>query len=122
MASLPIPRSGFGSAVMDNILYLCGGCNNLSKVSHTHITQPLSVGIQNCSKSAKSEVPSSSGRNCPSASCCKYTVVLCIVYYNIQVSTVDCYDPEKNEWTFGVSKMSTRRSSLGVGVAPTFLF
>lgn len=40
VASLPIPRSGFGSAVMDNILYLCGGCNNLSKVSQVvrHMT------------------------------------------------------------------------------------
>ena len=34
MAPLPIQRSGFGSAVMDNILYLCGGCNNLSKVNY----------------------------------------------------------------------------------------
>ena len=34
VASLPIPRSGFGAAVMDNMLYLCGGCNNLSKVTH----------------------------------------------------------------------------------------
>lgn len=33
MASLPIQRSGFGSAVVDSTLYLVGGCNNLSKVS-----------------------------------------------------------------------------------------
>lgn len=51
----------------------------------------------------------------------------CVGIYNklpnpAQVSTVDCYDPEKNEWTFKVAPMSTRRSSLGVGVAPTFLF
>ena len=32
VASLPIPRSGFGATVMDNALYLCGGCNNFSKV------------------------------------------------------------------------------------------
>ena len=32
MTPLPIQRSGFGSAVMDNLLYVCGGCNNLSKV------------------------------------------------------------------------------------------
>ena len=33
VAPLPIQRSGFGSAVVDNTLYLAGGCNNLSKVS-----------------------------------------------------------------------------------------
>lgn len=32
MAPLPIPRSGFGSAVVDSTLYLVGGCSNLSKV------------------------------------------------------------------------------------------
>ena len=31
-ASLPIQRSGFGSAVVDGFLFLAGGCNNLSKV------------------------------------------------------------------------------------------
>ncbi len=31
-APLPIQRSGFSSAVVDNHLYLVGGCNNLSKV------------------------------------------------------------------------------------------
>jgi N-acetylneuraminic acid mutarotase len=68
VAPLPIQRSGFGSAVVDNTLYLAGGCNNLSKVS-----------------------------------------------------TVDKYDPEKDEWT-SVARMSVRRSGLGVGVAPAFLF
>ena len=48
---------------------------------------------------------------------------VCTMYYgSLKVNTVDCYDPEKNEWTFRVTPMSTRRSSLGVGVAPTFLF
>ena len=68
MSSLPIPRSGFGSAVVDSTLYLVGGCNNLSKVN-----------------------------------------------------TVDKYDPDTDEWS-PVPHMSVRRSGLGVGVAPTFLF
>ena len=68
MAPLPIQRSGFSSAVVDNSLYLVGGCNNLSKVN-----------------------------------------------------TVDKYDPEKDKWT-SVARMSIRRSGLGVGVAPAFLF
>ncbi len=68
MAPLPIQRSGFGSSVVDSILYLVGGCNNLSKVN-----------------------------------------------------SVDMYDPDKNEW-FSSAKMSIRRSGLGVGVAPSFLF
>ena len=38
-----------------------------------------------------------------------------------KVNTVDKYDPEKNEWV-GVASMSIRRSGLGVGVAPAFLF
>ena len=68
VASLPIQRSGFSSAVVDSHLYLVGGCNNLSKVK-----------------------------------------------------TVDKYDPEKDEWT-SVASMSIRRSGLGVGVAPAFLY
>ena len=61
------------------------------------------------------------------SSCVGIYMSSCVGIYNklpnpAQVSTVDCYDPEKNEWTFKVAPMSTRRSSLGVGVAPTFLF
>ena len=38
-----------------------------------------------------------------------------------QVSTVDQYNPDKDEWQ-PVAKMSLRRSGLGVGVAPAFLY
>lgn len=38
-----------------------------------------------------------------------------------KVSSVDCYNPEKDEWTT-MAPMSIRRSGLGVGVAPAFLF
>ncbi len=33
VAPLPIQRSGFGSAVVDSMLFLVGGCNNLCKVN-----------------------------------------------------------------------------------------
>lgn len=68
MSPLPIPRSGFGSAVVDSTLYLVGGCSNLSKIN-----------------------------------------------------TVDKYDPDKDQWSTA-AHMSIRRSGLGVGVAPAFLF
>ena len=38
-----------------------------------------------------------------------------------KVNTVDCYDPDKDSWK-AVATMSVRRSGLGVGVAPAFLY
>ena len=38
-----------------------------------------------------------------------------------KVNTVDRYDPDRNEWS-SAACMSIRRSGLGVGVAPAFLF
>jgi len=40
VSPLPIQRSGFGSAVVDGMLYLAGGCNNLSKVSSVDCYNP----------------------------------------------------------------------------------
>ncbi len=38
-----------------------------------------------------------------------------------KVSTVDKYDPDTNKWS-PVAGIGIRRSGLGVGVAPAFLF
>lgn len=40
VSPLPIQRSGFGSAVVDGMLYLAGGCNILSKVNSVDCYDP----------------------------------------------------------------------------------
>lgn len=130
VASLPISRSGFGTAVMDNVLYLFGGCNNLSKVCFTTCVGnqgtilssfPHFRGIQAYTNQVSKCMLNVSRTFVYRSSYCSD----CLCISNIcplQVNTVDCYDPEKDKWTFLVTPMSTRRSGLGVGVAPTFLF
>ena len=38
-----------------------------------------------------------------------------------KVNSVDCYDPDKDQW-LSVAKMSLRRSGLGAGVTAAFLY